>query len=145
MTYNGCFVPVPDVVAEVIEGEAVIINLSTGVYYSMDRAGALVWEALAAGHSARDIAGALTTSAGVAADVVNADMDTLLKALIAEGLVGSDPETAPATTALSFPAAEYAAPTLTSYRDMRDLLALDPPAPGLDSIAWNSNSSDPKK
>ena len=145
MTYNGCFVPVTGVVAEVIEGEAVIINLSTGVYYSMDRAGAVVWEALAAGHSAADIAAALTISSGVAADVVNADMDTLLRALTAEGLVSGHTEVPPATTALAFPASEYSAPTLTSYRDMRDLLALDPPAPGLDNIAWNSSSTDPNK
>ena len=145
MTFNGYFVPVSGVVAEVIEGEAVIINLSTGVYYSMDRAGALVWEALAAGRSADEIATALAASGRVTADMVETDMDRVLAMLVGEGLIASHSEAPPPTTPLSFPSAEYAAPTLTSYRDMRDLLALDPPAPGLDNIAWNTGSTDQKK
>jgi len=31
----------------------------------------------------------------------------------------------------------YAAPQLQIYRDMQDLLALDPPAPGMNQIAWD--------
>jgi Coenzyme PQQ synthesis protein D (PqqD) len=144
VTSSGHFVPASGVVAEVISGEAVIINLSTGVYYSMDRTGALVWEALAAGRSAGEVAASLATSGGVPIEVVEADMDKLLTRLVAEGLVAGSADVNAESTPLSFPAGEYVAPTLTSYRDMRDLLALDPPAPGLDNIAWNSSSTGPK-
>ncbi len=33
-----------EVASKVIDGEAIIINLANGVYYSMDKVGALVWE-----------------------------------------------------------------------------------------------------
>src|ERR1700688_1331227 len=33
-----------DIVAKVMDGEAVIINLSSGVYYSIDHVGAAMWE-----------------------------------------------------------------------------------------------------
>jgi len=141
VTSSGSFGPASGVVAEVIDGEAVIINLSTGVYYSMDRTGALVWEALAAGRSAEEIAAALSASGGVPADVVESDMDRVLTLLVGEGLVASSADATTSTTLLAFPAGAYSAPTLTSYRDMRDLLALDPPAPGLDNIAWNPGSA----
>ena len=37
----------PDVVSRDLEGEAVILNLTTGVYFGLDPAGTVVWQALA--------------------------------------------------------------------------------------------------
>ena len=39
----------PDVVHEVIDGEAIMINMTTGSYYSLDGVGAAVWEIPPAG------------------------------------------------------------------------------------------------
>ena len=33
-----------EVVSKVIDGEAIIINLTNGVYYSIDKAGARIWD-----------------------------------------------------------------------------------------------------
>lgn len=133
------------VAAEVIEGEAVIINLDTGVYHSMDRAGAQVWEALAAGSTPSEVVAALSGATGVARETAAADVARVLESLVGEGLLVVNPSaTAPASPP-RVPAGEYAPPVLTSYRDMRDLLALDPPAPGLDGIAWTAPATDSKK
>ena len=40
----------------VIDGEAVIVNLTTGVYYSMDGTGGLVWQMIEEGRSLDEMA-----------------------------------------------------------------------------------------
>jgi hypothetical protein len=40
-----------NVAAKVIDGEAVILDVTRGTYYSMDGAGAVVWAAIEQGHS----------------------------------------------------------------------------------------------
>ena len=39
------------VAAKVMDGEAIIINLANGIYYSMDKVGGLIWEMIEAKHS----------------------------------------------------------------------------------------------
>src|SRR5678815_1858553 len=46
--------------AKVLDGEAVIINLLNGTYYSLDKAGAVVWELAADGGTIAEIVGGLT-------------------------------------------------------------------------------------
>lgn len=142
MSTVGRYAAAAGVAAEIIEGEAVIINLATGVYHSMDRVGARVWEALAAGWSVEEIAAALSAATGVQPATAAADIARVLAPLVDEGLLAPG-ASAPPAPPLRFEPGEYAAPALTSYRDMRDLLALDPPAPGLDDISWNPRTQDP--
>lgn len=43
-----CELRVPkDVVCEVLDGEAILLNLRTGVYFSLNRSGTRMWQALA--------------------------------------------------------------------------------------------------
>jgi hypothetical protein len=44
----------PRVVGEVIDGEVMVINLDTGVYYSVTGAGAAVWPMLVGGATPRE-------------------------------------------------------------------------------------------
>lgn len=135
MTTACRYAPAADIAAEVIDGEAVIIKLSTGVYYSVDRAGALIWQALAAGHAAAAVASALAEAGGVSEDRASADVDRVLATLVGEEILTT--ADGPAQSgAPEFGAFTYAEPAVTTYRDMKDLLALDPPAPGLDGIPW---------
>jgi CubicO group peptidase (beta-lactamase class C family) len=46
----------PAVVHESIDGEAVIINLESGAYFSADGAGAVAWQRIAGGASPADLA-----------------------------------------------------------------------------------------
>jgi Coenzyme PQQ synthesis protein D (PqqD) len=135
-----------EVAAEVIDGEAILINLSTGVYYSLDGTGGLAWEMIAAGRSLGEVAGALAGRYRVSAEQTVADVLQLADHLLREGLVqpaAGEPAPAPQTAAPAGEAMPYTSPTLTIYRDMGDLLALDPPMPGLQDLPWEGDTGRP--
>lgn len=121
------------IAAKVVDGEAVIINLANGVYYSMNKVGGLIWTLIEQARSLDFIAKAVATSHDVPAAQARKDVEALAAQLIAEDLVAAcdgveakaaDPE-APAHKQ------PYEAPVLNIYRDMEELFAIDPPMPGL--------------
>jgi hypothetical protein len=128
-----------EVAAKVLDGEAIMINLSNGMYYSMDKAGGLIWEMIAAGHTLAEIADAILSRYDVSPEQAEADVQRLAGELIQENLVTvSDKPPSPAErqergAGHRLP---YEPPKLNIYRDMGDLLALDPPMPGLEEIPW---------
>ena len=122
--------------ATVIDGEAIIVNLTTGVYYSMDKVGAEVWEMIGQGMSTLQIAAAVAARYEIEQDKARVDIERLTEKLGAEDLIviSDEPD---ADISHPQPAANrrpYAIPGLEIYRDMGDLLALDPPMPGLRDI-----------
>ena len=128
--------------AKVLDGEAVIINLLNGTYYSLDGAGAVVWELAAAGGTIPEIVDGVTSRYDVEAARARQDVERLVGELMAERLLvpaesanGTAP-VAPASVASTNGRLAYDAPALTTYRDMADLLALDPPMPRLEDIVW---------
>jgi len=125
---------VAEVTATVIDGEAILINLKTGAYYSMDGIAAEVWQLLEAG-CARDVIGDhLVARYGVDAERCRSELASLCEQLLEQGIILPAGGT-PARTTLPEDAPErlpeYATPRLNVYSDMADLLALDPPSPGL--------------
>ncbi|MFO1057447.1 MAG: PqqD family peptide modification chaperone [Dongiaceae bacterium] len=121
----------PEILAEVIDGEAIIMDLSKGGYYSLDRNGAAIWVLLAAGADPAEAAAAIAARYGVAPERAAADLAAIAGQLVAEGLLrprAADEPPAPAP-ALELPAAGYETPILNKYGDMKDLLAFDPPIP----------------
>ena len=52
----------PDVAAKVIDGEAVIINLASGMYYSLNGSGSAVWELTEKGCTLTEAADALSSA-----------------------------------------------------------------------------------
>ena len=128
--------------AKVLDGEAVIINLLNGTYYSLDKAGAVVWELAAAGGTITEIVGGVTARYDVDASRAQQDVERLVGELVAERLLvpmngasAAMPEQPSARSANGRMA--YDVPMLTTYRDMADLLALDPPMPRLEDIVWD--------
>jgi hypothetical protein len=122
---------------DVIDGEAIIIDLATGVYYSMRGIGGRIWSMV---NERRSVGSMLEEIAGtyeVDADEARRDLHAILGQLLDEQLIrraaaGNDaPFVAPAAKT------PYARPQLEAYRDMQELLALDPPAPGMNQIAWS--------
>jgi hypothetical protein len=132
-----------EIAAKVIDGEAIIINLATGIYYSAAEVGAYVWELAEAGHAFDAMTSAVTTRfrAPVGVDVA-ADLTAFLNQLVEEGLLEAGPAGQVAGPAMhGGSAATYSAPILNAYRDMGDMLALDPPVPGLEPIPWGDPES----
>lgn len=120
----------PQVTAKVMDGEAVIIHLGTGVYYSMDGAGCAVWEGIVAGHDAGAVIDGIVGRYGVDRPTVAEDVRRLLDELVAAELLAPADGIAPAG-AIFAPSSTgpYESPALKRYDDMAELLALDPPLP----------------
>ena len=131
------------VAAKVIDGEAIIMNLTSGAYYSMTGTGAAVWTLVEQGHTLSGIAAALSQAYQVPLTTVSSDVETLANELILESLVREieDANGTGAAPTLDAAAREsYVAPELNKYTDMQDLLALDPPMPSLGAITANDSS-----
>ena len=129
-----------DIAAKVLDGEAVIINLSSGIYYSLDGTGALAWALLERGHTVAEASARLADRHGVDLGRATSDVAALVDRLIAEGLLAPDGDATAAAPLAEEPPAptEYAPPAIERYADMGDLLALDPPMPGLTEVPWQS-------
>jgi len=118
-----------EVTGKVIDGEGLIINLATSIYYSNGRGrrGGLVADRT--GYPVAKIATILAGRYQKAEEEVRADIDRLGAELLREGLVVHAPVKAPSESSATLPPAAgrpYAPPQLLAYRDMQDLLALDP-------------------
>jgi hypothetical protein len=130
----------PQVVGEVIDGEAVIVNLERGTYYSLNGPGGLVWSCIERRLARSEIVAAVRLGyAGVPAEI-EADVLRLLGELEAEGLAVPAEASAPAGPPPAAPAdgrepAPYEPPALVRYDDMRDLLLLDP-IHEVDEMGW---------
>lgn len=127
------------VAARVIDGEAIIINLKTGVYYSTDQAGAVLWEQAEQRRSLGEMVDTLLARYEVSREQAESDVQRLMAELLAEDLVrmsDGDGTTGEPAEAPSFSRTGYDPPRLDVYRDMGDLLALDPPTPGFERTPW---------
>lgn len=130
-----------EVTATLIDGEAIMINLNTGVYYGIDGAGARIWQLSAAGTNQHDISDIIASEYSIDQSQAAADVTRLVNQFVEEGLL--IPHTypniplPPPSQAMQTP---YATPDLDIYREMGHLLALDPPMPGLENITWDEPS-----
>lgn len=124
----------PAVVGQVIDDEAVIMNLAKGLYYSLRGSGAAAWALLDAGCDLQESASALAATYGIPIQTTTDDVRSVITRLLDEGLIVVAPER---TASASQPALDafaktaYAALSLETYSDMQELLALDPPMPEL--------------
>src|SRR5262245_26478966 len=137
-----------EVAAKVMDGEAILINLSNGIYYSMDKVGGMIWGLVEKGYSLGEIATTIGRHYEVAAEQAQADVERLAAELLQENLVleadGISPQEAIPING-SQQREPYEAPQLNIYRDMGDLLALDPPMPGLEATALKDADKEPSK
>jgi hypothetical protein len=131
-----------EIVAEVIGGEAVVINLASGIYYSLDGAGGLAWAMLAAGHPRSAVAEAIADRYGIPAEQAATELGALIADIESENLMqpaansdGATPAELP-EDALPPADSDYAAPRLQRFEDMGELLAVDPPMPQVAQSPW---------
>jgi len=72
---------------EIVDNQAVIINLNAGTYVSLNETGSYLWERLDGETSLADIAQALSDDYGVALSVTRPDVLALAQELLQEGLI----------------------------------------------------------
>jgi len=128
-----------EVTSKVMDGEAIMINLANGIYYSMDKVGGKIWECIEQEQSLEHIIQAVVTSYDVSQEQVKKDIESLASQLLEEKLIvckENGESTDLKCEEKSHNILPYESPSLNIYRDMGDLLALDPPMPGMAETPW---------
>ncbi len=77
----------PDVIERIIDGEAVLLDLKSGVYYSLNAVGTSIWDKLSEAVSAMEIETALMEEYDVPQEVIKSDVRDIIKDLSDEGLI----------------------------------------------------------
>lgn len=132
----------PNLVSEIIDGEAVIVNLEKGSYYSLAREGADIWSALKDGASEREIVESLLERYNSERTNIESALADLVGQLEKEGVIveeTGESENGHAIGAGS-PSAErpvFERPVLHKYTDMEAILMLDP-IHEVDETGWPS-------
>ena len=134
-----------EITSKVMDGEAIMINLATGIYYSMDKVGGTIWECVEREQRLDQILQTVVTVYEVSEEQAKKDLDGLVSQLREENLVvlQETGESLPLDGEGQVPtSASYETPALNSYRDMGDLLALDPPMPGMAETPWQNPAAE---
>jgi hypothetical protein len=127
----------PDVIDDVFDGEAVLVNLRTGRYYSLDATGSAVWRQVLDGEDVAAMVAHFAEHQPEHADAVEGVLRSYLQLLLDEELLVGTLDDAP-TAANGTVLADFA-PSLQIFTDMVDLLLLDPiHEVDLDGTGWPS-------
>lgn len=136
MDSSVCFhVNRPKVIHETIDNEVVLIDFDSGNYYSLNKAGADVWDFIERGSSLAEIVEGIKHRYQGCPDSIQEGIVKLISELRNEDLItrGSDgrgidggESKALAEAASSNSKPEFETPVLHKYSDMQDLLLLDP-------------------
>lgn len=74
------------VIDRVVDGEALLIDLQTGNYFSLNAVGTRIWENLDGSHTVQEIIRIVSDEYDVDVERAEADVLTLVNDLISEGL-----------------------------------------------------------
>lgn len=76
----------PDALSRELDGEVLVLDLKTSLYFGMTGTAARIWQLLETGHDRDAIVAALSREYGEAADAIATDVDLFLGDLVARGL-----------------------------------------------------------
>ena len=117
----------PQVISESLDGEAVIIDLDTGTYFSLDPVASSIWDAIAAGGTtAAGIVRGIAAAYGTTFPEAEAALAPFFARLADERLVVAVPGSESAPPAFTKGSASLTEPVLSRFDDIQDLLLLDP-------------------
>jgi len=130
---------------EIIDGEAIIVALETGNYYSLDKSGAAMWNLIEKGLDVSDIIEELCQRYEGSRKEIETSVSQLLADLEKEGLVTACQETKGEKNREALSPGEgdvkngkkplFESPTLLKYTDMQAMLWLDP-IHDVDETGW---------
>ena len=122
----------PNVMHETIEGEVIVIDLTTGSYYSLRDASAVIWHSIEQGTDEVGIDEVLGERYEASREEIAASVEGFLDELASEGLIEPSDGAPPAPSAAVAPEQQingrvpFVAPVLEKHSDMQDLILLDP-------------------
>ena len=80
----------PTALSRELDGETVLVNLDTGMYFGLDEVGTVIWNHIQEGVTVEEIPAKLTETFEVEEDVARTDLEALIGELRENGLVESD-------------------------------------------------------
>lgn len=138
----------PTVTHETIDGEAVIINLDSGNYYSLVEAGSFIWSIVEQGASASEVQQLVQQTYQGNATEIDRGVRELLSQLQQENLIvpvdGAVELAQPLPSQNGHEKPLFKAPLLNKFSDMQELLLLDP-IHDVDEAGWPKPVADPPK
>jgi hypothetical protein len=125
-----CRVRDKNVVSEIIDEEAIIMDLAVGTYFSSDGAGAVIWDGIVCGFEAARIKERVQHAFSVGPADLDLDFENFVATLFANKLVDVAHEAVPSSIDWSMPLPAnrrgYDPPVLSRYDDLQKLALLDP-------------------
>ena len=143
----------PTVTHETIDGEAVIINLESGNYYSLVEVGSFVWGLLEKGASANEVqklvfqiyeGNAADIDRGVQELLVQLEQENLIVPINGTGALDLTQINQVLPPNNGHEKVSFNPPLLHKYSDMQELLLLDP-IHDVDEAGWPKPNPDPPK
>jgi hypothetical protein len=119
----------PGVSGEIIDGEAIVLHLKKGTYFSMEGSAALIWAGILQRMLRGDIARALASRFRIGSEEALRETDRLIEELLTRDLIRRTQLDASNDRRLEDVIPDtfaYAPPVLETFTDMHDLLLLDP-------------------
>ena len=118
----------PRFVDETVDGEALIMDMVKGTYYSCVGSSAYAWNLLSRGVPTTDVVIDLVARYSLTEGDAQRDVDDFVRALVTEEmLVGVDaPAAGPADGRPPVAPTEYSTLALERFTDLADLILLDP-------------------
>ena len=119
-----------NVVSEVIDDEAIIMDLTVGTYFSSDGSGAVIWDGIFRGFEAEQIKERVRQAFSVEPAELDVDFESFVASLLGNRLVYVVDEAGLSSGDWSMPLPAdrrgYDPPVLNRYDDLQDLALLDP-------------------
>lgn len=141
----------PTVFGEIVDNEAVVLNMTSGHYFSIPGSGALIWAGIEHQVPVEDIAAAFATRFDLSIEDALRDVGQFIEQLLGHDLVRpctredatnggngagrSQPDWGDGTGV-------YSAPTIELFSDMEDILLLDP-IHDVDDAGWPVSNRKP--
>ena len=92
-TLRDAYEPAPDVVFRELEGEAVLLNLDTGIYFGLNASGTRMWRLIVEHRSLDRVLAALQREFDAPPEQLESDLLAWVSQLEAQGLLRRQPNT----------------------------------------------------
>ncbi|MBY0243942.1 MAG: PqqD family protein [Sphingobacteriaceae bacterium] len=118
------------------DGEAVIVNLNLGNYYSVRDVASAIWSSLQLGVSLSNLADQISSHYNSDKAIVAADLLALFEHLFNDSMIVEFNDGSVSALDTSLLPAQYSAPQLETFSDLQDLFLLDPVHAVDDKLGW---------
>lgn len=116
----------PRFVDETVDGEALIMDMVTGTYYSCVGPSTVAWNLLKAGMAVDEVASSIAPAYAIGHADAERDLHAFVEELVREEMLVVDPHGQANGHAVDVESGTYTPMKLERYTDLADLILLDP-------------------